>query len=98
LEELSWRQKSRALWLHAGDRNTKFFHKVANLHRKFNSISTIEVDGTRFDSSSTIKSAIFGFYKALFTEKVAWRPLVDGLPLSQIRVVKKESIELPFNE
>jgi len=98
LEEISWRQKSRALWLNAGDRNTKFFHRDASLHRKFNFISFIEVDGIRFDTMPAMKSAILGFYKSLFTESKAWRPQVDGLLLSQLQATKKESVELPFYE
>ena len=44
MEEISWRQKSRVLWLREGDRNTKFFHRMANLHRKYNHLSFV-VDG-----------------------------------------------------
>ena len=32
LQEISWCQKSRVLWLKEGDSNTRFFHKVVNSH------------------------------------------------------------------
>ena len=36
LEEISWVQKLRVLWLKEGDNNTKFFHHMVNLHRRYN--------------------------------------------------------------
>ena len=38
LEEISWRQKSRILFVKEGDNNTHFFHWVANSHRRINHI------------------------------------------------------------
>ena len=38
LEEISWRQKSRVLYLREGDSNIRFFHKMANSNRRNNSI------------------------------------------------------------
>lgn len=36
LEEVCFRQKSGCLWLKDGDWNTKFFHRMANAHRRVN--------------------------------------------------------------
>jgi len=41
LEEISWREKSRMLCIKEGDNNTKFFHKVANSHKRHNIITEL---------------------------------------------------------
>jgi hypothetical protein len=58
LEEISWRQKSRALWLREGDKNTRFFLHLANSHRRHNSISTLLVNGELTLESNVIAKCI----------------------------------------
>lgn len=37
-----WNQRSRAIWLKSGDRNTKFFHATATQRRKKNIIEGLK--------------------------------------------------------
>ena len=97
LEEVSWRQKSYVLWLQEGDNNTKFFHKMANSHRRRNQIKCIEVEGIRYEEESDIRDQVVQFYSTLYQENEEWRPKVDDLPFATIGAEANSRLERPFD-
>lgn len=54
MEEVAWRQKSRIIWLKE-DKNTRFFHKMANARQRINHINRIKREGRIFEGPSTLK-------------------------------------------
>ncbi|KAK9268085.1 hypothetical protein L1049_010524 [Liquidambar formosana] len=79
MEETYWRQKSKELWLKKCDRNTRYFHQMANAHYRRNFIGKLKVDGVVVDREEDIFTAIVEFYSGLLKEQEDWRPLMDGM-------------------
>ena len=98
LEEISWRQKSRALWLKEGDNNTKFFHRMANARRRGNFISSLTVRGVRLEKEEELKEGIGSYFKSLFEEPQVRRPDVETGFFKTLDSLDNESLEGHFSE
>ncbi|CAL5392939.1 unnamed protein product [Camellia sinensis] len=94
MEEVSFRQKSRCLWLKDGDRSTMFFYQMANAHRWVNQINKLRVDGRDLGMDKEIKEGIVGFYQYLFRPQAEeWRPRMVGVQFDMISVADREALE-----
>jgi hypothetical protein len=82
-EEVSWRQKSRALWLKEGDRNTSYFHRVVNSHRRNNTMAVMMMDGNRTEDPAVITNHIVQFYKTLYSEQYQGKPIRLFAPMME---------------
>ena len=70
IEEVSWKLKSRVLWLAEGDLNTKYFHKMANGRKSRNSIWGIRRgDGTMAYTSQEIREEATQYFSLFFSRQ-----------------------------
>ena len=68
LEEIFWRQKSRELWVKEEDKNTRFFHKMANAHRRMRFLEKLRVNGDLLVGENNIKERVAGAFQLLLYE------------------------------
>lgn len=73
-EEVSWRQKSRCLWLKEGDKNTKYFQRIASSHRRNNCIDRLKVNYEIIENKELIRGEILDYYQKLYIESEQWIP------------------------
>ena len=98
LEEVSWRQESRELWLKEGDRNTGFFHKMANSHRRRNAINKIRVEGDWLIDDNAIQKGVVETFKSLLSESGGWRPAFPNIPMEVVGEEDSERLKNTFYE
>lgn len=97
-EEIAWRQRSRTLWLKEGNMNTKFFHKMANAHRRYNNIDQLCIQGETTEDASRTEGEIVEFYKNLYTEAVLWRPDYEFPNCPVLTGDERENLQRNFEE
>ena len=85
--------KSRILFVKEGDNNTRFFHRVANSHRRTNHIRGIEVDGVFYEDEDVVRSKVVHFYQDLYTELESRRPSMDGLEFACVDEEEQIALE-----
>ena len=98
LEETSWRQKSREIWLREGDKNTKYFHKMANAKARRNFLSKIIVNGVNLSSLEDIKEGVCSAYQSLLSVSRDWRPSINGLNFKELGEGLASNLEVMFSE
>ncbi|KAL6336249.1 hypothetical protein AAG906_014418 [Vitis piasezkii] len=98
MEETSWRQKSRETWLKKGDKNTRFFHKMANARARRNFLSKVKINGVTLNNEEDIKSGVCRAYQTLLLENQDWRQRIEDLQFHVMGTKRSRSLEVPFLE
>ena len=96
MEETSWRQKSRETWLKEGDRNTGFFHRMANAHRRRNCLKSISINGRKLDKEAEIKEGLVNAFQNLLSASGGWCPPLPDFAFNEIGYEEAARLEETF--
>lgn len=86
------------LWLKEGDQSTKFFHQVANSHRRYYSIEMHYIDGVLYSKDAEIRDHVLDYYENLLSEQAEWRLMLDRLNFDSLDLQDAAWLERPYEE
>ncbi|KAJ9704891.1 hypothetical protein PVL29_003103 [Vitis rotundifolia] len=98
LEETHWRQHSREIWLREGDKNTGFFHRMANAHRRNNTLDRVKINGVWLTEEQEVREGIAHAFHQSLSEETGWKADIGMIQLDQINQQEAENLETPFSE
>lgn len=76
-EEAFWQERARSKWHVEGDRNTNYFHRLANIKTKTKPITAIKVDDNIVDDPEQIAILFKNHFQNLFSSNIVLQ--VDSL-------------------
>ncbi|XP_026459582.1 uncharacterized protein LOC113360270 [Papaver somniferum] len=91
-------QRAKVKSFKDGDKNTRYFHTIANGKRRRNCITKLEINGVDVFNQDAIKAEIHQFYTDLFTARTSVTPTFDNLKFRRIDSVQQQWIERVFEE
>ena len=79
LKEIFWRQRSKQLWLHSGDKNSRYLHASASARRRSNQLVKLQNgEGNWIDWDDGLAEHIVEHFNHLFTAtQVNWHEVID---------------------
>ncbi|XP_060963958.1 uncharacterized protein LOC115723947 [Cannabis sativa] len=80
-KEIFWKQRSKQFWLNSGDKNSKYFHSIANSMKRNNSISRLQdSNGDWVTWEAGLANVITSYFHDLFsTSSVNLGSVLDGI-------------------
>ena len=94
LEETYWRQLSREIWLREGDRNTGYFHRIANANRRNNYLDRIKIDGVSLSEEQEVREGVANAYQQMLSQEAGWQADIGRLCLDQISQQDAKNLEI----
>lgn len=81
-----------------GDRNTGYFHRMTNAHKRRNWLVKIKINSSWLLEENEIKEGMARAFQNLLTESGDWRPSLKGLDFERIGAKDVVRLEEAFNE
>lgn len=97
-EEFFWRQRSRVQWLKEGDKNMKYFHKMASHRKNSNDLYGLNINGSWSQDQVEIRKEVEDYYSNLYREDQFVRLGLNGMIFDRISEVNKSMLERRFSE
>ena len=80
------------------NRNTGFFHRTANAHRRRNYIKSITINGRKLEKEAEIKDGLVAAFQNLFSDSRGWSSSLPDLEINEIGSEESARLEESFSE